>query len=139
MKKVFIDTNIIVDLIADRNPFSKFAIRLFSKAENRKVKLYASSHSIATTHYLLKKYLDEKQLRVVLENLLDYLTVVAISQEVIKKGLKSKHKDFEDALQIIAASTIDKIDCIVTRNVKDFKEAEIPVFSPDEFCDRLKD
>ncbi len=137
MKRVFVDTNIIVDLIADRRPFSKFAIRLFSNAENRKVKLFTSSHSIATTHYLLKKYVDEKQLREILENLLDYLTVVAISQDVIKKGLKSKHKDFEDALQIIAASTIDNLDCIVTRNIKDFKGSEIPVFSPDELSDRL--
>ena len=137
MKRVFVDTNIIVDLIADRRPFSKFAIRLFSNAENRKVKLFTSSHSIATTHYLLKKYVDEKQLREILENLLDYLTVVAISQDVIKKGLKSKHKDFEDALQIIASSTIDNLDCIVTRNIKDFKGSEIPVFSPDELSDRL--
>lgn len=137
MKRVFVDTNIIVDLIADRRPFSKYAIRLFSNAENRKVKLFTSSHSIATTHYLLKKYVDEKQLREILENLLDYLTVVAISQDVIKKGLKSKHKDFEDALQIIAASTIDNLDCIVTRNIKDFKGSEIPVFSPDELSDRL--
>jgi predicted nucleic acid-binding protein len=137
VKRVFVDTNIIVDLIADRRPFSKFAIRLFSKAENRRVKLFTSSHSIATTHYLLKKYVDEKQLREILENLLDYLTVVAISQDVIKKGLKSKHKDFEDALQIISASTIDNLDCIVTRNIKDFKGSEIPVFSPDELFDCL--
>ena len=55
MKKIFVDTNIIVDLIADRKPFSKFAIDLFSKAENKKIRLFTSSHSIATTHYLLKK------------------------------------------------------------------------------------
>jgi len=139
MKRIFVDTNIIVDLIADRRPFSKFAIQLFSKAEDRKIKLYTSSHAIATTHYLLKKYIDEKKLREILESILDYLTVVSISQEIIKKGLKSKHKDFEDAIQIISTSSIDKIDCIVTRNVKDFKEAEIPVFSPDELSDRLKD
>ncbi len=106
MKKVFIDTNILVDLIADRRPFSKFAIQLFSKAEERKIKIYTSSHSIATTHYLLKKYIDEKELRDVLHNILDYLNIVAIDIDVIKKGLKSKHKDFEDALQIISAYSI---------------------------------
>jgi predicted nucleic acid-binding protein len=58
MKKVFVDTNVLVDLIADRKPFSKFAIALFSKAESGNVSLYTSSHSIATTHYLLKKYLS---------------------------------------------------------------------------------
>lgn len=137
MKKVFVDTNILVDLIADRRPFSKFAIQIFSKAEERKIKLYTSSHSIATTHYLLKKYIDEKELRDVLYSILDYLNIVAIDQDVIKKGLKSKHKDFEDALQIISAYTIDKLDCIVTRNIKDFKGSEIPVLTPDELIKHM--
>jgi predicted nucleic acid-binding protein len=130
--KIFVDTNILVDLIADRKPFSKFAIKLFSMAEVGKLKLYTSSHSIATTHYLLKKYVDEKELREVLFNLLDYLNVVAINLEILRKGLKSKHKDFEDAIQIICAYSIENIDCIVTRNIKDFKNSEIPVYSPDE-------
>ena len=137
MKKVFVDTNILVDLIADRKPFSKFAIQLFLKAEERKVKLYASSHSISTTHYLLKKYIDEKDLREVLFNILDYLNIVAIDLDVLKKGLKSKHKDFEDALQIISACSVEKIDSIVTRNIKDFKESEIRVLSPDELIKYL--
>jgi len=132
MKNVFIDTNILVDLLADRKPFSKFAIDLFSKAETKKIRLYTSSHTIATTYYILKKYIDEKALREVLYTMLDYIQIVAIDQDVIKKGLKSKHKDFEDALQMISAYTVEKLDCIVTRNVKDFKDAEIPVFAPDE-------
>ena len=137
MKKIFVDTNILVDLIADRKPFSKFAVEIFSKAEERKIKLYTSSHSIATTHYLLKKYVDEKKLREILHTILDYLNVVAIDQDVIKKGLKSKHKDFEDALQIISAYSIEKLDCIVTRNIRDFKDAEIPILTPEELTKRL--
>lgn len=137
MKKVFVDTNILVDLIADRRPFSKFAIQLFSKAEEGKIKLYTSSHTIATTHYLLKKYIDEKVLRDILHNILDYLNIVAIDQDVIKKGLRSKHKDFEDAIQIISAYSIEKLDCIVTRNIKDFKGSEILVLTPDECIKHL--
>lgn len=137
MKKIFVDTNILVDLIADRKPFSKFAIQIFSKAEERKIRLYTSSHSIATTHYLLKKYIDEKELRDVLNSILDYLYVVAIDIDIIKKGLKSKYKVFEDALQIISAYSIEKIDCIVTRNAKDFKGSEIPVLTPDELIKYL--
>lgn len=134
MKKVFLDTNIIVDLIADRKPFSKYSIEIFKKAEERKIKLFTSSHSIATTHYLLKKYLEEKILRDVLYNLLDYVTVIAVDTDVLKKGLRSKHKDFEDSIQILCASTIEKIDCIVTRNTKDFRDSEILVLTPDELC-----
>ena len=134
MKKVFLDTNILVDLIAVRKPFSKYSIEIFKKAEEKKIKLFTSSHSIATTHYLLKKYLEEKILRDVLYNLLDYVTVIAVDTDVLKKGLRSKHKDFEDSIQILCASTIEKIDCIVTRNTKDFRESEILVLTPDELC-----
>jgi hypothetical protein len=72
-----------------------------------------------------------------LNSILDYLNVVAIDIDIIKKGLKSKYKDFEDALQIISAYSIVKIDCIVTRNAKDFKGSEIPVLTPDELIKYL--
>ena len=137
MKKIFVDTNIIVDLIADRKPYSKFAIEIFEKVEHKKIKLYTSSHSIATTHYLLKKYIDEKKLRDILCHLLDYITVIAVDQDVIKKGLKSKHKDFEDAIQITAAESINDMFCIVTRDLKDYKLAQINVFTPDEFLNKI--
>lgn len=133
MKKVFIDTNVIVDLIADRKPFSKYAIELFQLAEENKVQLFTSSHSIATTHYLLKKYLAEKSLREVLYGLLEFLTVIPVDVDIIKKGLRSNHKDFEDSIQILCASTIENIQFIITRDAKDFKGSEIPVLSPDAF------
>ncbi len=133
MKKVFLDTNIIVDLIADRKPFSKYAIEIFQLAEESKVEAFTSSHSIATTHYLLKKYIDEKSLREVLYNLLDFMTVVPVDIDIIKKGLRSSHKDFEDAIQIVCASSVEKMDCIITRDVKHYKQSEIQVLSPDEF------
>jgi predicted nucleic acid-binding protein len=137
MKRIFVDTNIIVDLIADRKPFSKFAIDIFKSAEDKKIKLFTSSHSIATTHYLLKKHIDEKELREILYSLLDYIHVIPVDIDVIKKGLKSKHKDFEDAIQINCAYLIEKIDCIVTRNIKDFRGSEIPVFTPDELIKKM--
>ena len=135
MKKLFIDTNILIDLIADRRPFSKFAIEIFRLSEQKKVKLFCSSHSIATTHYIMKKYSAEKELRNTLLTLFDYLTIIPIDADILKRGLRSKHKDFEDAIQIIAAESIDKMEGIITRNPKDFKHAEIPVYAPDEIVD----
>jgi predicted nucleic acid-binding protein len=137
MKKLFLDTNIIVDLIADRKPFSKHSIQIFQKAELKEVELFTSSHSIATTYYLLKKYLTEKALRDVLYNLLDYVSVIAIDEAIIKKGLRSNYKDFEDSIQIHCASSIRRMDFIVTRNTKDFKESEIPALNPDEVILKL--
>lgn len=137
MKRIFVDTNILIDLIAERKPFSKQAIEIFEQATVNKIKLYASSHSIATTYYMLKKYVDEKELREILLQLLDFVTVVGIDEAIIKSGLRTKHRDYEDALQILAAGNVDKIYCIVTRNIKDFKTSEVPVFSPDELCEKL--
>ena len=137
MISVFLDTNILVDLIADRRPFSKHVIEIFKSAEEHKIQLYTSSHSIATTHYLLKKYVEEKELRDILSNLLEFLVVIPVDLDVLKKGLRSKHKDFEDAIQILCASSIAGIDFIVTRNTKDFKTCDIAVLTPDEMCLKL--
>lgn len=134
MTRVFLDTNIIIDLISDRKPFSKFAIEIFQKAEEGKLELFTSSHSLATTHYILKKYMKEKDLRDVLYNLLDYLIIVAVDVDILKKGLRSNHKDFEDSIQIFCAATIESIDSIITRNVKDFKGSEIKILTPDELA-----
>jgi hypothetical protein len=62
------------------------------------------------------------------------VTVIAVDTDVLKKGFRSKHKDFEDSIQILCASTIEKIDCIVTRNTKDFRDSEILVLPLDELC-----
>lgn len=137
MKAVFVDTNILIDLLADRPPYSKFAIELFDLAERGKVKLYTSSHSYTTTHYLLKKYIGESALREILLSLLDFIELIPVDIAIIKKSLLSKHKDFEDAIQIFAANTIDNIDFIVTRNLKDFKNAGISVLPPDELLKYL--
>lgn len=137
MKNIFLDTNIIVDLIANRPPFSKYAIDLFSLAEDNKIKLYTSSHSLATTHYLLKKYIEEKELRVILYNLLEFITIIPVDLDVLRKSLHSNHKDFEDAVQIYCASSVNGMEFIVTRNIKDFKNSEIPALLPNEIIAKL--
>lgn len=137
MRNVFVDTNILIDLLADRPPFSKFAIAIFDLAEKHKVKLFTSSHSYARTHYLLKKYMGEKELREILYSLLDFIDIISIDLSIIKKSLLSKHKDFEDAIQIFAAGSIKSLDFIVTRNIKDFKDAGVTVLPPDELIHSL--
>lgn len=137
MRNIFLDTNILVDLLADRKPFSKFAQEIFTASEKGKLKLFTSSHSIATTYYLLKKYIVDKNLREMLLELTDFLSIISIDGPIIHKGLRSKQRNFEDALQLYAALSVHKMDCIVTRNIRDFKGSEIPVISPDEICAQL--
>jgi predicted nucleic acid-binding protein len=137
MINVFLDTNIIIDLLAERQPFYKYAVEIFKSAHNGDVKLFTSSHSIATSHYLLKKHAEEKELRSILLNVLDFLTIVSVDEGVIKNGLRSIHKNFEDAIQILSAASVEDIDFIVTRNIKDFKESSILVLPPHEACEKI--
>lgn len=133
MKKAFLDTNILVDLIADRKPFSNAAIAIFKMAEQNAVQLFTSSHSIATTHYLLKKYIDEEELRTVLLKLLEVVILISVDTDTIRRSLRSIHKDFEDSIQIHCAYKVEGMDFIITRNKKDFKDSEVTVLAPDEF------
>ena len=136
--KVFLDTSILVDLLTDRPPFTSEALEIFSLGEKGKVMLFTSTHSMATTHYILKKYVDEKQLRNLLFELSDRITVLDITQSILKSSLKSAHKDFEDAIQILTAESAGEIDYILTRNLKDFKTSIIPAVSIREFLSVLK-
>lgn len=70
-------------------------------------------------------------------SLFDYITIVPVDTSILTQGLRSKHKDFEDSIQIHCAITVENISCIVTRNIKDFKASEVSVLAPDEFCSTL--
>lgn len=136
-KHIFLDTNILVDIVANRFPFSKNAIIIFDYCQRKKINMYCTSHSIATLHYIAKKIVDEKELRSIIEDLLNTISIIAVSESILKKSLKSPHKDFEDAIQITAAQSINTMDCIVTRDLKDYKFSEINVFTPDQFLNTL--
>jgi hypothetical protein len=69
--------------------------------------------------------------------LFDYVTIIPVDAEVLLKGLRSNQKDFEDSIQIYCATSVEKMYCIVTRNLKDFKGSEIPVLAPDELCSKM--
>ena len=100
--------------------------------------LYTSTHSIATTHYILKKYVAEKQLRNLLFELSDRMTILDSTHTILKSSLKSSHKDFGDAIQMITAESAGEIDFILTRNLKDFQTSTIPAVSIREFLAVLK-
>ncbi len=131
MKKFFIDTNIVVDYLACREPFSHHALSIFQAADEGRVQLYLSSHYIASTYYILRKYTEEKQLRKAMAALMDCCEVIAVEDEMLKRAFRSSISDVEDAIQLECAYVIKNISGLVTRNIKDFKSAKIPVLGPD--------
>lgn len=127
--KVFLDTNILIDFLSKRPPFTQEAVEIFQLSENRKIQLFTSTHVIATTHYVLKKFVEDAVLRQTLSEISEILTVVDVTGSALKTALKSSHKDFEDAIQIATAQEIKSLDYIITRNLKDFKTSDIPAIS----------
>ncbi len=135
--KLFIDTNVMLDLLGEREPFYDSIAKIATIADKGKIKLIVSALSYTTVFYLLSKFEDNE---VVKEKLRKFKVISEISDltdRIIDKGLSSKFSDFEDAIQYHCAL---KKDCniLITRNVKDFKKSAIPVLTPDEYLKSLK-
>lgn len=120
MEKVFVDTDIILDLLSNREPFYIHAARLFSAADRSEIKIYVSSLSFANLNYILSKELSTNQAKNKLFQFKTLVTVVAVTDKVIELALSSDFKDFEDSIQYFTA-TEENIKTLLTRNLKDYK------------------
>ena len=132
MKHFFLDTNIVIDFLANRKPFSIYAAGLFELAYKKKVNLYISAVSYNTIFYILQQSTSNTNAIKLLASIEELSETMDVTREVIRNSLKSEFKDFEDAIQYYTALSNKKIDVIVTRNGKDFKKSTISVLSPQE-------
>ena len=131
MKKVFLDTNIVADLFLKREPFCKNSLKLFTLGFHKKITLYVSSLSYATLAYLVRKMKKEERV-LLFEKLRNITETTTVDRLTVDKALISDFSDLEDALQYYSAVNA-KVDVVLTRNKKDFVEANVPVMTPDEF------
>jgi len=130
--RLFVDTNVILDLLTGRLPFKKDAERLFSLADQGKVKLCASSQSIATAYYVMSKSLKVDQVRSSLQKLLTLITVCDLSHKATIRAVHDLNfDDIEDSLQHQCALQ-SKSTVLVTRNEKDFRKTSISVMTPEQ-------
>lgn len=138
-QKIFIDTNVMVDLLARRAPFYEDAKQLFSLVDMGKCTAAVAVLSFSTTAYLLEKKLSYEELSLVLRQFASIVEIASIDERVVRKSLAttSHFRDIEDAMQHYAAMQ-SECDVIITRNVKDFSQSDIPVFSPAEFLKNFK-
>ena len=132
MNKVFVDTDVILDLLAERIPFFHFSAVLFTFAEMKKLELYTSPLVLANTFYILRKQLGNNEARNALRKLRILLHVVDSSESIIDKALNSDFADFEDAIQYYTALE-HEITVILTRNLRDYKNASVIVQTPEAF------
>ena len=127
MKKVLLDTNIIIDLLAKREPFDQDARMLFSSADKGKITLCTSALSIANLSYVLLRKIKPQETKQILRKLKLLVGILSLDEKIINLALNDNDfNDFEDGLQYFTALE-NNIEIIVTRNLKDFKNARIPV------------
>ena len=130
MKNIFLDTNFIIDYFI-REDFSGEAEKLLQKGHQTNMKFFISYLSVANFAYIMRK-MPSAQLKNIIFQICNIFEVVDNTRGQIIQNLQADFTDFEDGLQY--QSAIDaSCDCIITRNKKDFLNAEIPVFTPTEF------
>lgn len=133
MEYVFIDTDVIVDFLTDRKPFSIESAKIFSLVDQKKIKGCVSSLSFSNLYYILRKFGTHKKVINSLQELSELVDILKVDCGTIKSALTSDFKDFEDSIQYFTAQDYKKIDCIITRNIKDYKDSSLPVMTPETF------
>lgn len=136
--RVFIDTNIIIDILLERELFFDSSQNVILNLGKQDSILYISGSSITDLYYICKKAgISKKILLEYLKELMNVFEVLIIDKDVVNDAILSGIKDFEDAIQILACKK-ENIDLIITRNKKDFKNKWIKVQTPNEFLIQLK-
>ena len=133
---VFIDLNIILDVLQKRDPFYEISAQLMASVEIGRVKGYVAAHSITTLFYLIKKDKSAAEARAMITNLLQFIKIAPVDQSTSEQALNLDYRDYEDAVQMISAVQC-KADCLITRNVKDFQPALLSVLQPVDFLGTL--
>ena len=133
MTELFIDTDVIIDFLIDRKPHSREAAIIFTLIEQKKIKGYASSLTFSNLYYVLRKVESHNKVITKLDSISKLLTILKVEQQTIKDAIASGFQDFEDSIQYYCALDYKKIDVLITRNTKDYKNSEIPVMTPADY------
>ena len=132
MKKIFLDTNIILDFLGEREGFYEASAKIMTLADKKKIQVYTSPSSISNVFYVLTRYENSK---IALEKIRKFKLLCSMSvmdDEVVEKAINSDFNDFEDAMQYFSALA-SNCNIIITRNEKDFKNAMIPVMNAESY------
>lgn len=138
MKKLFVDTNIVIDLLSRREPFYEEAATLFSLADKNQVELSISSLTIANASYALLRQLDSIKAKSILRKLRLIVKILPLDDKIIGLALNDEtFTDFEDGLQYFTAIE-NRQETIITRNLKDFKNSKIPTITAEQFIKTIE-
>lgn len=139
VNNLFIDTDIILDIVLDRKEFFTESAAIFQQFENGQILLYTSSSIIINAQYVGQKLIDKTRCRSSINYLLNYFIILDAGIDILKKAYQSKFSDIEDAVQYYTATKDENIDFFVTRNIRDFKygDKNLRVVSPVQYLKTL--
>ena len=130
--KILLDTNVVLDLLMQRELFYEDALEIFSSIELGKIDGYLCATTITTIYYLVSKSCTKKKTDEIIENLLQLFKVAGVVKEVLLLSLKNNGVDFEDSV-IYTSAKIAQVDLIISRDKKGFKNSKVAVKTPKEF------
>ena len=129
--KILFDTNVILDVLLARKEFVQASAGLVGMAERKKIEGYLCATTITTLDYLISKALTKRQSKNKIGKLLQIFHIAEVNAKVLALSINSTFSDFEDAVQYHSGE-LHKVDGIVTRNTKDYKNTALPIYTPDE-------
>ena len=130
--RVFLDTNVLLDVLAAREPHFEAAARVWTLAEEGRLEGLVSPLSFSNIYYIASKSAGRAQARRMLRSLQGVFRVATCDDQIVRQAVDAEWDDFEDAVQYFSAVHA-KADCLVSRNADHFADSEIPVLSPAEF------
>lgn len=130
--KVLLDTNIVLDLLLDREPFSELAQKIFLKIEREEIQGFLCPTTLTTIYYLLNKHLTKAQCDQAILSLLELFEVTELNKYILNESLKNVGTDFEDSVIYTSAKDAN-IDILITRDQSGFKKSTTKVMLPHEF------
>ena len=132
MRNIFFDADVILDISIARENDIKDSVKIINLVENGLYKGYTSSVIFTNIYYIQRKIIGHKAAIAFLTDLRKLLTILNVDDSITKNALESQFSDFEDAVQHFTAAA-NNMDCIITRNLNDYKASSIPVYTPTQF------
>jgi len=137
MINILIDSDVILDSLLNRQPFSSDSSKVLTLCESKNFQGFVTGIIIANIYYLLKKEHSSQRILEAIKQLLTFLDVLVIDKNTILQSIESEFGDFEDALQNYSAESYGSINAIITRNIKDYKKSSLSILTPEMFLKTL--
>jgi len=135
--RILFDTNIVLDVLLNRKGFVEISSSLVGMVENNNIDGYLCATTITTLDYLISKAINRKQAKIEIQKLLTLFKIADVNSIVLKLSINSEFDDFEDAVQYYSGEYCE-VDGLVTRNTKDYKNTDLPIYTPDELWGIVK-